>query len=218
MVVEKCFWISDTLQKLWSKLLWKWCLCIIWYLKTLVCIPYNLQSWTYWWQTKLWDRWFLIKILWTIQLPVWIVYNGCGGVFLNIRYSTEIMIIVIVIMMSVEHLYWKTLICILYSLSTLRDFVKSLFNKSFFFTSIEVPWEYNICLNSLLSRQKSSPEMIYLEQLKHIRLVKNITSLMIKAELSFCLFEPILILIDSLPVWALLFSSFIVFFEEVLNC
>ena len=50
MIVEECFWMSDTLQKLWSQLLCKWCLWIIWYLKTLVCIPYNLQSWAYWLQ------------------------------------------------------------------------------------------------------------------------------------------------------------------------
>ena len=48
----------------------------------------------------------LIKMLQTIQLPVCIVYNGCGGVFLNIRYFTEIMITVM-IMMFVEHLKLK---------------------------------------------------------------------------------------------------------------
>ena len=42
----------------------------------------------------------LTKMLEAIQLSVFIVYNDCGGVFLNIRYFTVIMIAIIVKMMS----------------------------------------------------------------------------------------------------------------------
>ena len=59
-----------------------------------------------------------------------------------------------------------------------RGFIKILFSKSFFFTSVEVSWEYDLCFNSILSRQKSSSEMMYSEQSKYTRLVQ--TSLMIK--------------------------------------
>ena len=45
----------------------------------------------------------LTKMLQTIQLPVCIAYDGRGRMFVTIRYLTEIMITVIVIMMSVEH-------------------------------------------------------------------------------------------------------------------
>ena len=38
-------------------------------------------------------------MLWTIQLSVCIVSNGCGGLLFNIRYFTEIMITIIVKMM-----------------------------------------------------------------------------------------------------------------------
>ena len=59
--------------------------------------------------------------------------------------------------------------------------------------------------------------MMYSEQLKYIRLVKNITSLMIKTWLSFCFFEPILIPIDSL-YGLCFFQDLLTFFEEVLKC
>ena len=50
---------------------------------------------------------FLHTIVFTIQFSVSVVYDNCGGMFVNIRYFTEIMITVIVIMMSVEHLKLK---------------------------------------------------------------------------------------------------------------
>ena len=49
---------------------------------------------------------FLHIIVFTVKFSVSLVYNGCGGMFVNIRYFTEIMIAVIVIMMSVEHLMY----------------------------------------------------------------------------------------------------------------
>ena len=93
---------------------------------------------------------FLRAFVFIIQFSVSVVYNVCGGMFVNS--------------------------CIPYSLSTLRDFVKILFNKPFIFTSLELSWEYDICSNLILLRRKSSSEMMYSEQLKYIRLVKNITS------------------------------------------
>ena len=49
---------------------------------------------------------FLHTIVFTIQFSVPVVYDGCGGVLLNIRYFTEIMITVIVVMVSVEYLIY----------------------------------------------------------------------------------------------------------------
>ena len=49
---------------------------------------------------------FLHMIVFTIQFSVSVVYNGCGGALVNIRYFTEIMITVIVTMISVEHLIY----------------------------------------------------------------------------------------------------------------
>ena len=50
---------------------------------------------------------FLHTIVFTIQFSVSVVYDNCGVMFVNIRYFTEIMITVIVITMSVEHLKLK---------------------------------------------------------------------------------------------------------------
>ena len=47
---------------------------------------------------------FLHTFVFKIQFSVSVVYDGYGGMFVNIRYSTEIMTTVIVIMMSMEHL------------------------------------------------------------------------------------------------------------------
>ena len=181
MVVEECFWMSDTLQKLWSQLLWKWCLWIIWYLKTVFCIPYNLHSWTYWLQYELWDRWlsfdknfignsvaylYCLQWLWRSVCEYQILYRNydhsccdndvCGTSFIEKHSSAYHTVYLHVGVLS-----------------------KIFFNKSFFFTSVEVSWEY-ICSNSIFSRQKSSSEMMYSEQLKYVRLMKNIALLMIK--------------------------------------
>ena len=98
-------------------------------------------------------------------------------------------------------------------------FVKILFNKSFFFTSVKVSWEYHIYLNSILSRQKSSSEMMYSEQLKYLRLVKNFNSLMIKSRHSFpFVYLSLYLFILILYLYRLCFSKFIGCFEEVLEC
>ena len=47
---------------------------------------------------------FLHTFVFKIQFSLSVVYDGYGGMFVNIRYSTEIMTTVIVIMMSMEHL------------------------------------------------------------------------------------------------------------------
>ena len=46
-------------------------------------------------------------IVFTILLSVSVVYNGCGGIFVNIRYFTEIIIIIVVKMMCVDHPIFK---------------------------------------------------------------------------------------------------------------
>ena len=55
---------------------------------------------------------------------------------------------------------------------------------------------------------------MYSEQLKYIRLVKNITSLMIKTQLFFCLLEPILIPILYLYGLCFFFQNLLTFLKN----
>ena len=115
-------------------------------------------------------------------------------------------------------LNWKTFICIPYSLSALRDFVKALFNKSFFVTSVEVSWEYDIYSKFNSFKVK---EQFWNNVFRTIKICQTGEKCYVThdQDLAFFLF----IWAYTYSYWfftymVMFFPSFNYFFEEVLKC